>query len=411
MKILFLHGWQSTPGGVKPTYLKDHGHEVLNPALPDDDFDAAARIAQADFDRHQPEVVVGSSRGGAVAMNIDAGSTPLVLMCPAWKRFGTATTVKPGTIILHSKADETVPFADSQELLRNSGLPSESLIVVGTEHRLADPESLAAMLGAVEDAKTRIVSDQRLPVWSRPYFARPGGRPFLFYVVYGKFENQPSLSASLYRSAGLPDGLDLYHYDVEKNPAVLAGFLEGYLWDELRSRNPALASRISESTECLILRGESEDGDTLNYLRDCVGLLTYFLDHGGIAIYDPLMFQWWEPEDWRKRIFDPAGPVPRHHAVILTSDEPDAGLTWFHTRGMRKFGRPDLSIHNVPAQYREAVIDLCNRFIELQALGGIIDEGQAVRMKSIPPGMVCHHRGDLDDPEFNNVHVEIDWQE
>jgi hypothetical protein len=35
MLILFLHGWQSTPGGVKPTFLKSHGHEVLNPTLPD----------------------------------------------------------------------------------------------------------------------------------------------------------------------------------------------------------------------------------------------------------------------------------------------------------------------------------------------------------------------------------------
>ncbi|MHB0959291.1 MAG: hypothetical protein ACYC0X_23530 [Pirellulaceae bacterium] len=32
MKILFLHGWQSTPGGLKPSFLKDHGHDVLNPA-------------------------------------------------------------------------------------------------------------------------------------------------------------------------------------------------------------------------------------------------------------------------------------------------------------------------------------------------------------------------------------------
>ena len=63
MKPLFLHGWQSTPGGLKPTYLKDHGHEVLNPALPDDDFDAAVRIAQAEFDQRYPDVVVGSSRG------------------------------------------------------------------------------------------------------------------------------------------------------------------------------------------------------------------------------------------------------------------------------------------------------------------------------------------------------------
>jgi hypothetical protein len=152
MRILFLHGWQSTPGGLKPTYLKDHGHEVLNPVLPDDDFDAAVRIAQAEFDQGKPDVVVGSSRGGAVAMNINTGTTPLVLLCPAWKRWGTATTVKPNTIILHSRADETVPFTDSEELVRNSGLPLNSLIEVGTEHRLADPDSLEAMVGACERA-------------------------------------------------------------------------------------------------------------------------------------------------------------------------------------------------------------------------------------------------------------------
>ena len=33
-------------------------------------------------------------------------------MCPAWKRFGTAKTVKPGTVILHSGADDVVPFAN-----------------------------------------------------------------------------------------------------------------------------------------------------------------------------------------------------------------------------------------------------------------------------------------------------------
>ncbi len=156
MKILFLHGWQSTPGGRKPTYLKDHGHTVLNPALPDDDFLAAVRIAQAEFDQHQPDVIVGSSRGGAVAMNIDSGQTPLVLLCPAWKRWGTATTVKPNTIILHSEQDDVIPFSDSQELLRNSRLSESVLVVVGTEHRLADPESLAAMLEAVAENGVKV---------------------------------------------------------------------------------------------------------------------------------------------------------------------------------------------------------------------------------------------------------------
>jgi hypothetical protein len=58
--------------------------------------------------------------------------------------------LKPNSIILHSRADETVPFADSDELVSNSGLPSSALIEVGTEHRLADEESLETMVRAVE---------------------------------------------------------------------------------------------------------------------------------------------------------------------------------------------------------------------------------------------------------------------
>jgi predicted esterase YcpF (UPF0227 family) len=64
MNILFLHGWNSVPGGVKPTYLTQHGHEVINPKLPDEDFSEAVKIAQAEFDTHQPQAVVGSSRAG-----------------------------------------------------------------------------------------------------------------------------------------------------------------------------------------------------------------------------------------------------------------------------------------------------------------------------------------------------------
>src|SRR5262249_45442414 len=150
MKVLFLHGWQSVPGGVKPTFLARHGHQVVNPKLPDDDFEGAVRTAQAEFDKHRPAVVVGSSRGGAVAMNLDSGAAKLVLLCPAWKRYGTAKTVKPGTVILHSRADDVIPFADSEALVRNSDLPATALVEVGTDHRLADPEPLAKMLEACE---------------------------------------------------------------------------------------------------------------------------------------------------------------------------------------------------------------------------------------------------------------------
>ena len=148
MIVLFLHGWHSVPGGVKPTYLAQRGHQVVNPPLDDDDFDAALRTAQAEFNRHRPKVIVGSSRGGALAMNLNSGDTPLVLLCPAWKKYGTAHRTKSNTTILHSRADDVVPFTDSQELVANSGLPASALIEVDNDHRLADPEPLAAMLQA-----------------------------------------------------------------------------------------------------------------------------------------------------------------------------------------------------------------------------------------------------------------------
>ena len=149
MKILYLHGWKSVCGGAKPRYLADQGHEINEPELPEDDFDEALRIAQREFDRITPDVVVGSSRGGALAMNLDVGDVPLVLLCPAWKRWGQAGKVKPGTQILHSREDEVIPFGETLELLTNSGLDESALIITGENHRLFDPASLAAMNAAV----------------------------------------------------------------------------------------------------------------------------------------------------------------------------------------------------------------------------------------------------------------------
>ena len=77
-------------------------------------------------------------------MNMNSGMAKLVLLCPAWKKWGTAKTVKPGTVILHSRADDVVPFADSEELASSEA----TLIEVGNDHRLADPEPLEAMLKA-----------------------------------------------------------------------------------------------------------------------------------------------------------------------------------------------------------------------------------------------------------------------
>ena len=83
-------------------------------------------------------------------MNINSGEVRLVLLCPAWKKYGSARTIKPGTVILDSRADDVVPFGDIEELVRNSGLSASALVEVGTDHRLTDPEPLKVMSRACE---------------------------------------------------------------------------------------------------------------------------------------------------------------------------------------------------------------------------------------------------------------------
>ena len=243
--------------------------------------------------------------------------------------------------------------------------------------------------------------------WSRPYYRSGGGDAFLFYVVYGPIPNYSSVSRSKYRFDGLPDGLEISSYGPTSEPEVVGEFRSGYLWDEFRRADATLAGEVENQSECLVIRGSVSDPPDLNYLRNVIGFITWCLGSGGIAVFDPQMFKWWTPSEWMEWIFEPAAAVPRHHIMILTSDD-ENGTEWFHTRGMRKFGRPDLSVHRVSVGLSDAVIDLLNRFIEFQAFGGVIDDGQEIKMRSLPPGMICKHAGSLDDPDFNNVHVEIE---
>ncbi len=155
MKLLFLHGLGSKPGGFKPTFLRQQGFEVVNPGLPDDDFQRSVQIAQDAFEAEKVDVVVASSRGGAVAMNIDIRDIPLVLIAPAWKRWGKAATIKCDTVILHSPADELVPIENSRQLVRSAKLPNDALKVVGDGHYMTDDAALGALLSVLRDIGSR----------------------------------------------------------------------------------------------------------------------------------------------------------------------------------------------------------------------------------------------------------------
>lgn len=147
MKILFLHGMGSKPGGSKVKFLKSKGYEVFNPFLPKYSWDESLENAQLLVDTEKPDVIIGSSRGGAVALSIKTFGTKLILVAPAWKRFGGSPMHVSGGIVIHCREDKIVPYEDSEEL---SKLASATLITCGENHRMNDPDALEAILDAVK---------------------------------------------------------------------------------------------------------------------------------------------------------------------------------------------------------------------------------------------------------------------
>ncbi|ANM29533.1 hypothetical protein ABI59_07970 [Acidobacteria bacterium Mor1] len=245
-----------------------------------------------------------------------------------------------------------------------------------------------------------------LPNWARPHFVAGGGDAYLAFAVYGDLPNALAVPGRKYRVGTMPDGLEVTSHTSGSRSGPDPN-RQGAAWDLLLDEHPNLAARIETQSRFVAVNGSIAAPSDLNYLRDVVGLIQWLFDSGGIATYDPQALKWWDREEWRDHAFESTTGAPNHQVVILSTNV-DNG-EWLHTRGMRKYGRPDLSIHSVPRELRTGAVELLRRFIDFQALGGRIQEGQAIEMNGLPRGMTCAHRGTLDDPDFNNRHLEILW--
>src|SRR5262245_24306718 len=118
-RVLYLHGSGGGPFGRRLSWLEAHGHPVVaRPSLPYPQhrrwswgwfaaffdrrwFGQAVEAAQQAYDRARPDVVVGVSVGGAVAMKLRTGGTPQLLLPPGC-RAGAAFRCGAGCRVKHA---------------------------------------------------------------------------------------------------------------------------------------------------------------------------------------------------------------------------------------------------------------------------------------------------------------------
>jgi predicted alpha/beta hydrolase family esterase len=115
-------------------------------------LEACVEIQRDAITREQPDIVVGSSWGGAVAVELMRAGIwrgPTVLLAPAVHRVAARANTGHGddvarqlatrsakTIIFHDPDDDTVPFQDSEALARLGNLELRSVNAGG--HRLME---------------------------------------------------------------------------------------------------------------------------------------------------------------------------------------------------------------------------------------------------------------------------------
>jgi len=153
-RVLFIHGLESSPKGTKARVLAEH-FASETPRMDTRDFEGCVQAQAAAIRRFEPDVVVGSSFGGAVAVALlqrGLWRGPTLLLAQAAALQGLRPELPTGVRVwlVHGTRDDIVPPAASRLLSRTGSTSLVRLFEVDDDHRL-----------------TATVADGRLVRWVR----------------------------------------------------------------------------------------------------------------------------------------------------------------------------------------------------------------------------------------------------
>jgi hypothetical protein len=154
--VQFIHGLESGPGSSKAAYLARH-FDAETPAMDTSSFTGSVALQTRRVLARPPDVLVGSSFGGAVALallNAGVFRGPTLLLAPAHVHYGVDAGVPAGVpvVIVHGVQDSVVSIAGSRALAKTGTRGLVELVEVDDEHRLAtllEGDTLAGLVRRV----------------------------------------------------------------------------------------------------------------------------------------------------------------------------------------------------------------------------------------------------------------------
>ncbi|MCH7600288.1 MAG: hypothetical protein IH973_11080 [Myxococcales bacterium] len=140
LRVQFIHGLESSPQSTKAKTLAEQ-FETLTPAMQTDNFEGCVAQQQQALEEFRPDVIVGSSFGGAVAVALlqrGFWHGPTLLLAQAALRKDLACELPEDVRIwlVHGTRDEIVDPEDSRRLARCGSPALVRLIEVDDNHVL-----------------------------------------------------------------------------------------------------------------------------------------------------------------------------------------------------------------------------------------------------------------------------------
>jgi hypothetical protein len=141
LRVQFVHGLESSPQGNKARILA-RAFVAHTPAMNTRDFEACVATQARSVADFQPQVLVGSSFGGAVVVELLARGVykgPVLLLAQAALHYRPDARLPEQIYVtlVHARADGVVPFAGS-ELLSRTGTPGlVQLVSCEDDHALS----------------------------------------------------------------------------------------------------------------------------------------------------------------------------------------------------------------------------------------------------------------------------------
>lgn len=163
---------------------------------------------------------------------------------------------------------------------------------------------------------------------------------------------------------------------------------------------------LSGCKAAMTIAVEVEDPSDLGYLQRALLLVRLLAEKAGaVAACDLEAVRWWTRTDLAELPPDLDFEISDHIRVVFEPVEREPGQGHIcHTRGMAKFGRPDLALPGMSPEHVEAAVDLLEKMANELADGENFETGDVVEFEGFPP-LRCEEvadDSDSDDLTFAN---------